>query len=296
MGTPDFAVPSLNKLIEMGHEILMVVTQPDRPRSRGMKLMPCPVKECALNHGIKVVSPEKIKNDDEFYELYKSLEPDLAVVVAFGQILPKRILDVPKLGSINVHGSLLPKYRGAAPIQWAVINGEKTTGITTMFMDVGMDTGDIILKEETEIGAEETAGGLFDRLAVMGAETLEKTIKLFETGNVPRQKQPEGATYASMLNKEIANIDFSKTTEEIISLVKGLNPWPVAYTVLNGIKLKVYSAKISEYKGTPGEIIKSDCKEGLIIGTKNGAVELVEIQPENKKRMTAKSYLVGNKI
>ena len=296
MGTPDFAVPSLNKLIEMGHEILMVVTQPDRPRSRGMKLMPCPVKECALNHGIKVVSPEKIKNDDEFYELYKSLEPDLAVVVAFGQILPKRILDVPKLGSINVHGSLLPKYRGAAPIQWAVINGEKTTGITTMFMDVGMDTGDIILKEETEIGAEETAGELFDRLAVMGAETLEKTIKLFETGNVPRQKQPEGATYASMLNKEIANIDFSKTAEEIVSLVKGLNPWPVAYTVLNGIKLKVYSAKISEYKGTPGEIIKSDCKEGLIIGTKNGAVEFVEIQPENKKRMTAKSYLVGNKI
>jgi len=296
MGTPDFAVPSLNKLIEMGHEVALVVTQPDRPRSRGMKLTPCPVKECALNNNIEVVSPERIKTDEEFYELYKSLEPDLAVVVAFGQILPKRILDVPKLGSINVHGSLLPKYRGAAPIQWSVINGDKVTGITTMFMDVGMDTGDIILKEETEIGANETAGELFDRLAIMGAEVLEKTIKLFEERNVPRQKQPDGATYAPMLSKEIANIDFSKTSEEIVSLVKGLNPWPVAYTILNGIKFKVYKVEVCEYKGKPGEIIKSDCKEGLIVGTQNGSIELVEIQPENKKRMLAKAYLVGNKI
>lgn len=296
MGTPDFAVPSLNKLIEMGHEVALVVTQPDRPRSRGMKLTSCPVKECALNNNIEVVSPERIKTDEEFYELYKSLEPDLAVVVAFGQILPKRILDVPKLGSINVHGSLLPKYRGAAPIQWSVINGDKVTGITTMFMDVGMDTGDIILKEETEIGENETAGELFDRLAVMGAEVLEKTIKLFEEGNVPRQKQSDDATYAPMLSKEIANIDFSKTSEEIVSLVKGLNPWPVAYTILNGIKLKVYKVEAREYKGKPGEIIKSDCKEGLIVGTQNGSIELVEIQPENKKRMLAKAYLVGNKI
>jgi len=297
MGTPDFAVPSLNKLIEMGHEIALVVTQPDRPRSRGMKMMPCPVKETALNNNINVVSPEKIKNDEEFYELYKSLEPDLAVVVAFGQILPKKILDVPKLGSINVHGSLLPKYRGAAPIQWSVINGDKVTGITTMFMDVGMDTGDIILKEETKIGAEETAGELFDRLSAMGAEVLEKTIKLFEQGNVPREKQSEDATYAPMLSKEIANIDFSKTSEEIESLVRGLNPWPVAYTVLNDTKLKIYTTKIrEEYSGEPGAIIKSDCKEGLIIATKNSSIELVEIQPENKKRMTAKVYLVGNKI
>ena len=296
MGTPDFAVPCLNKLIEMGHEILLVVTQPDRPRSRGMKLTPCPVKECALNNNINVVSPEKIKNDDEFYELYKSLEPDLAVVVAFGQILPKRILDVPKYGSINVHGSLLPKYRGAAPIQWAVINGEKTTGITTMFMDVGMDTGDIILKEEVEIGEEETAGELFDRLSLLGAEVLEKTINLFETNNVPREKQPDNATYAPMLTKELGNIDFTKTSEEIVSLIKGLNPWPVAYTMLNGLKLKVYSAKIREYTGEAGTIIKSDHKEGLIVATKNSSVELIEIQPENKKRMTAKAYLVGNKI
>lgn len=296
MGTPDFAVPSLNKLIEMGHEILLVVTQPDRPRSRGMKLTQCPVKECAVSHNIPVVSPEKIKNDEEFYELYKNLEPDLAVVVAFGQILPKKILDVPKLGSINVHGSLLPKYRGAAPIQWSVINGDKVTGITTMFMDVGMDTGDIILKEETEIGEEETAGELFDRLSVMGADVLEKTIKLFEENNVSREKQPDNATYAPMLTKELGNIDFSKTTEEIVSLIKGLNPWPTAYTVLNGTKLKVYSAKKCEYIGVPGTIIKSDCKEGLIVATKNSSVELIEIQPENKKRMTAKSYLVGNKI
>jgi len=296
MGTPDFAVPSLKKLIEMGHEVALVVTQPDRPRSRGMKLTPCPVKACALENNIEVVSPEKIKNDDEFYELYKNIEPDLAVVVAFGQILPKRILDVPKLGSINVHGSLLPKYRGAAPIQWSVINGDKTTGITTMFMDVGMDTGDMILKEETEIGVNETAGELYDRLSIMGAEVLEKTIKLFEEGNVPREKQPDEATYAPMLTKELGNIDFSKTTEEIVALVKGLNPWPSAYTVLNGTKLKVYSAQVREYKGNVGEILKADHKDGLIVATKDGSVELVEIQPENKKRMTAKSYLVGNKI
>ena len=296
MGTPDYAKGSLEALVDNAFNIVGVFCQPDKPKGRGMKLMAPPVKEYAISKGIPVYQPVKLRNNEEVKEILNTLNPDLIVVVAYGKILPKYVLDFPRFGCINVHGSLLPNYRGAAPIQWSVINGDKVTGITTMFMDVGMDTGDIILKEETEIGAEETAGELFDRLAVMGSKTLEKTIKLFETGNVPRQKQPEGATYASMLNKEIANIDFSKTTEEIISLVKGLNPWPVAYTVLNGIKLKVYSAKISEYKGTPGEIIKSDCKEGLIIGTKNGAVELVEIQPENKKRMTAKSYLVGNKI
>lgn len=297
MGTPDFAVSSLDKIVRLGHEVPLVVTQPDRPQNRGMKLKPCAVKEYAMEHGLNVVSPEKIRTDSEFLEMYKNIKPDLTVVVAFGQILPEEVLNVPRLGSINVHGSLLPKYRGAAPIQWAVINGDKTTGITTMFMDKGMDTGDIILQDETKIGETETAGELFDRLAIMGAETLEKTLKLFEEGNVTRTKQDEQkATYASMLNKEIANIDYTKTSEEIVNLVRGLNPWPVAITVLNGVKLKVYSAKKVSLSGIPGEILKASSKEGLVIATKDSAVELIEIQPENKKRMEAKAYLLGNKI
>lgn len=296
MGTPDFAVPTLEKIISDGHEVLTVVTQPDKPQNRGMKLTYSPVKECALKYDIPVLQPIKIKKDEEFIKQYKELNPDVAVVVAFGQILSKEILDVPRFGSINVHGSLLPKYRGAAPIQWSVINGDKVTGITTMYMDVGLDTGDMILKDEVEIGEEETAGELYDRLAVVGAETLSKTLKLIEVGSAPREKQGENFSYAPMMTRETGIIDWNKKSAEIKSLVNGTSPWPGAITVLNDKKLKVHKVKIVEGSGIPGTILKSNDKEGLIVATLDSAIELIEIQPENKKRMIAKDYLRGNKI
>jgi methionyl-tRNA formyltransferase len=297
MGTPDFAVPSLERLVADGHEIIAVVTQPDRPQSRGMKMTASPVKECALKYNIPLYQPEKIKKDREFIEKYKEMNPELAVVVAFGQILSKELLDIPQKGNINVHGSLLPKYRGAAPIQWSVINGDKTTGVTTMFMDEGMDTGDMLLKEVVEIGAEETAGELFDRLSILGAEVLSKTIDRLQDGTLTREKQnPDEATHVSMINKDLGKLDFNKTSKELDCLIRGVNPWPGAYFEINGKKIKVHKAKVSEQTGNAGEIIASDAKKGLIIATKDFSIELVEIQPEGKRRMTAKEYLIGNKI
>ncbi len=296
MGTPDFAVPTLDQIIKDGHEVVAVVTQPDRSKNRGMKLDFSPVKECAISHNINVLQPEKLRKNNEFLEKYKELNPDVTVVVAYGQILPKTVLEIPKYGCINVHGSLLPNYRGAAPIQWAVINGEKTTGITTMYMDTGLDTGDMILKSEVEIGKEETAGELYERLSVIGASLLSDTLKLVEEGKAPREKQPEEFTYAPMLTKELGNIDWNKTSAQIDSLVRGVNPWPGAFTEINGKKFKVHKVKSVDWRGVPGSVIKADPKEGLIIATGDGALELVEIQPENKKRMFAKDYLRGNKI
>ena len=226
----------------------------------------------------------------------KELNADVSVVVAFGQILPKEVLETPKYGSINVHGSLLPKYRGAAPIQWAVINGETTTGVTTMYMDEGLDTGDMIFKEETEIGKEETAGELYERLKIMGANLLVKTLEAIEKGDAPREKQIGESTYAHMLTKETGVIDWSKTSKEIGCLVRGVNPWPSAYTEISGKKFKVHKVAISDKKGVAGDIICADDKNGLVIGTGDGAIELVEIQPENKKKMLAKDYLRGNSL
>lgn len=297
MGTPDFAVPSLERLIEDGHEIIAVVTQPDRPQSRGMKMTASPVKECALKHNLPVYQPEKIKKDKEFIEKYKEMKPELAVVVAFGQILSKEILDIPEKGNINVHGSLLPQYRGAAPIQWSVINGDKVTGITTMFMDEGMDTGDMLLKEVVEIGSDETAGELFDRLSVLGAEVLSNTLSKLQEGTLTREKQNHSeATHVSMINKDLGKLDFTKTSRELDCLIRGVNPWPGAYFEINGKKIKVHKAKVCEQTGEPGKIIASDAKKGLIIATKDSSIELIEIQPEGKRRMTAKEYLIGNKI
>jgi len=287
MGTPDFAVPTLERIIQDGHEVIAVVTQPDKTRDRGLKLQYSPVKECALKHNIQVMQPDRIKKDIEFIEKYKNLKPDVTVVVAFGQILPKDILETPKFGAINVHGSLLPNYRGAAPIQWAVINGEKVTGITTMYMDEGLDTGDMILKKELEIGEEETAGELYDRMAMLGADVLSETLKLIESGEAKREKQPEEYTYAPMLTKETGRIDWNKKTEEISSLVRGVNPWPGAYTEINGKKIKVSKVSKADGCGAPGSII---------IAALDGAIELIEIQPENKKKMLAKDYLRGNVI
>lgn len=297
MGTPDFAVPSLERLIEDGHEIIAVVTQPDRPQSRGMKMTASPVKECALKHNLPVYQPEKIKKDKDFIEKYKEMKPELAVVVAFGQILSKEILDIPEKGNINVHGSLLPQYRGAAPIQWSVINGDKVTGITTMFMDEGMDTGDMLLKEVVEIGSDETAGELFDRLSVLGAEVLSNTLSKLQEGTLTREKQNHSeATHVSMINKDLGKLDFTKTSRELDCLIRGVNPWPGAYFEINGKKIKVHKAKVCEQTGEPGKIIASDAKKGLIIATKDSSIELIEIQPEGKRRMTAKEYLIGNKI
>jgi len=297
MGTPDFAVPSLERLIADGHEIIAVITQPDRPQSRGMKMTASPVKECALKYNIPVYQPEKIKKDREFIEKYRQMNPELAVVVAFGQILSKELLDIPQKGNINVHGSLLPKYRGAAPIQWSVINGDKETGVTTMFMDEGMDTGDMLLKEVVEIGAEETAGELFDRLSLLGAEVLSKTIDKLQDGTLTREKQNhDEATHVSMIRKDLGKLDFNKTSKELDCLIRGVNPWPGAYFEINGKKIKVHKARVCEQTGKAGEILASDAKKGLIIATKDSSIELIEIQPEGKRRMTAKEYLIGNKI
>lgn len=296
MGTPDFAVPTLEKIIESGHNVVAVVTQPDKPRNRGMQMQESPVKEIAKKHNILVLQPEKIRKDEEFLEKIKELNADVSVVVAFGQILPKSVLETPKYGSINVHGSILPKYRGAAPIQWSVINGDEIAGVTTMYMDEGLDTGDMIFKEETKIGEEETAGELYERLKVMGAELLIKTLSAIENGNAPREKQVGESSYAPMLTKETGVIDWQKSSKEIDALVRGVNPWPSASAEICGKKFKIHKVKISNEKGNPGEVIFADDKSGLVIGTKDSAIELLEIQPENKKKMSAKDYLRGNSL
>ena len=240
MGTPDFAKESLEAVYNAGYEILGVVTNPDKPKGRGMKMMASPVKEFAIEKNIKIYQPLKVKNNIEFIQEIEDLNPDIICVVAYGKILPKEILEIPKLGCINVHGSLLPRYRGAAPIQWAILNGDKTTGITTMYMDIGMDTGDMILKEEVDIGEDETTGELWERLSKIGGNLLVETLKEIEKGIAPREKQGNDYTLAPMLNKEMAKIDWeNKTAEEIKNLVRGLNPIMGAYTFLNGKKNKI---------------------------------------------------------
>ena len=315
MGTPDFALRSLKALYEANYNIIGVVTNIDKPKGRGMKMIATPVKEYAIEKGLKVYQPEKVKNNVEFIDEIKTLNPDLIVVVAYGKILPKEILDIPKYGCINVHASLLPKYRGAAPIQWAVLNGDKATGVTTMYMDVGMDTGDIILKKETEIGEDETTGELWDRLAKIGGELLIKTVKEIENKTAPRIKQSEDFTMAPMLNKEMAKIDWkNKTAIEIKNLVRGLNPIMGAYTFLDDKKIKFwkveviskeklielfpeleeYSFKIKELDA--GTVMFSSDKKGLFIKANEGIISVLEIQGENAKRMPICDFLRGNDI
>lgn len=306
MGTPDFARESLKALYEAGHNILAVVTNPDRPKGRGMKLVASPVKEYAISKELQVLQPEKVRKNVEFIEKIKKMEPDYICVVAYGKILPKEILEIPKKGCINVHGSLLPKYRGAAPIQWAVLNGEKETGITTMYMDQGMDTGDMILKEKVEIGENETTGELWERLTIIGGKILVETIKQIEEGIAPRIKQTDEFTMAPMLTKEMSKIDWeNQDSKQIKNLIRGLNPIMGAYTIINGKKIKLWKADIvkekpeylpeySEYK--PGEIIYANEKKGLFIRTIDGAISVIEIQPENNKKMNVSDFLRGNKI
>ncbi len=294
MGTPDFAVPCLEKLIEDGHNIVGVLTQPDKPQGRKMKLTPPPVKELALKNNLEVYQPESLKNE-AIKPLLEQKQPELIVVVAYGKILPKYVLDFPKYGCINVHGSLLPRWRGAAPIQWSIISGDKTAGVTTMKMSEGLDTGDMLLKYETEIGQTETAGELFDRLALSGAELLHDTIEQIDS-IVPEVQDESKANYAHMLDKQIAQIDWSKSNKEIDCLIRGLNPWPIALTTLNGERLKIYSASPQNENGKAGEVLKADPKTGLLVACGEGSILLNEIQAVGGKRMNSKDYLRGHKI
>ena len=307
MGTPDFAEESLRAVYEAGYEILTVVTNPDRPQGRGMKMSISPVKKFAEEKGLPILQPEKVRKNEEFISKIRELKPDVICVVAYGKILPKEILEIPKYGCINVHGSLLPKYRGAAPIQWAVLNGDKETGITTMYMDVGMDTGDMILKEKTTIGDDETTGELWDRLAKIGGELLVKTLKEIENGTVKRIKQDDDFSLAPMLDKSIAKIDWkNKKAIEIKNLVRGLNPIMGAYSFLNGKKIKFWKVdilnnndiNIEENKENleNGTVLISDAKQGLYIKAKEGIIKVLEIQGENGKKMDIASFLRGNKI
>ena len=305
MGTPDFAKESLKTIYEAGHHIIGVVTNLDKPQGRGMKLQPSEVKKYALEKELNLYQPEKIRNNKAFREEMERLNPDVICVVAYGKLLPKKILEIPKYGCINVHASLLPKYRGAAPIQWSVLNGDAKTGVTTMYMDVGMDTGDIILKQETAIGEDETTGELWDRLMKIGGELLVKTLDELEKGTAPRIKQGENFTMAPMLTKEMAQIDWNtKTAQDIKNLVRGLNPIMGAYTYLNGKKIKFW--KVDVAKATEiviqdsihvirnGTILVSNAKEGLFIKTKEGILKVLEIQGENARRMPIQDFLRGN--
>ncbi len=294
MGTPDFAVPSLQKLLDAGFEVCAVYTQPDKPKGRGHKLQAPPVKELALQHEIPVFQPTSLRKEEVQQEL-QSFQPDVIVVVAYGKILPKAVLDLPRLGCINVHGSLLPKYRGAAPIQWTVINGDGTGGVTTMFMGEGLDTGDMLLKAETPVGAEETAGQLFDRLKDLGADLLLETLEKLEQGTLtPVPQNEEDATHAPMLSKELSVIDWSKPARELHNLIRGLNPWPSAYSYLDGKKLKIHASRVVEGSGEAG---KAFAKDGnLLVYCGEDALELTEIQTENGKRMDGKSYLLGHPL
>ena len=307
MGTPDFAKESLEAIHKAGHHVIGVVTNPDRPQGRGMKLQPSEVKKFALEKGFKIYQPLTIKNNTEFIEEMKTQKPEIICVVAYGTILPKTILEIPKFGCINVHASLLPKYRGAAPIQWAVLNGDKSTGVTTMYMDKGMDTGDIILKQEVTIEEDETTGELWDRLAKIGGELLVETLQQIEKGTAPREKQGNDFTMAPMLSKDMAKIDWeTKTAQDIKNLVRGLNPIMGAYSFLKGKKIKFWKVELAQtvqvLQGTQidsiknGTVIFSHPKDGVYIKTKEGILRVMEIQGENAKRMPIQDFLRGNKI
>lgn len=293
MGTPDFAVSCLEGIINAGHDVCAVFTQPDKPRGRKMVMTPPDVKVCALSHNIDVYQPVTLK-DGEAFKIIKELNPEVIVVAAYGKILPKEIIDFPKYGCINVHGSILPKYRGAAPIQWSVINGDKETGVTTMLMNEGLDTGDMLLIEKTPISIDDTASSVFDRLAKIGADLIVKTLDHAQKGLLDPKKQDESkATYASMLDKNISCIDFSKTAAEVHNLVRGLYDWPIAHTYLNSKKLKIFKTAISQKSGKVGEVVSLS---PLTVACGEGAIEILELQLEGKKRMDYKSFLLGHHI
>ena len=299
MGTPEFSVPGLQKMIDMGLEITAVVTQPDKAKGRGKKVVFPPVKEKALEYGLPVYQPVRIRKDPEFIETLKAMAPDVIVVIAFGQILPKEVLDIPRLGCVNVHASLLPKYRGAAPIQWAIIDGETVTGVTTMLMDVGLDTGDMLQKTEVAIAPDETGDSLHDKLAAAGGELLEQTLIGLEAGTITPVKQDDALAgkYAKMLDKELGHLDFTRPAAELERLVRGLNSWPSAYTHYQGRTLKIWEAEVidRDYDCECGCVAEVD-KRQLLIQTGCGCLSVKSLQLEGKKRMEIDAFLRGNSI
>ena len=296
MGTPDFAVPCLEELIKAGHEIVGVFTQPDKPVGRKRVMTPPPVKVCAEKNGITVYQPDSVRTEESL-TLMKELNPDCVVVVAYGKIIPSEMLKLPKLGFVNVHGSLLPKYRGAAPIQWSIIDGEKKTGVTTMQMDDGIDTGDMLEVSETEIGENETAGELFDRLAEMGGKLIVSTLSKLEKGELtPIPQDHEKSNYAKIISKEMALIDFNMSAENVFNLIRGFNPWPIAYTIIGDKRLKVFAAeKIGSVNGKAGEVVSSDGTLTVAFGDGNG-LRFTDVQLEGSKRMSATEMLKGRPI
>lgn len=311
MGTPDFSVPALKALVEAGHQVIAVVTQPDKPKGRGKEVQMTPVKIQAMEYGIPVYQPAKVR-EASFVEVLKGLEADVYVVIAFGQILPKAVLELPKYGCINIHASLLPKYRGAAPIQWCVIDGERETGITTMMMDVGLDTGDMLEKAVIPIEEKETGGSLHDKLSMAGGDLILSTLKKLEEGTLVRTPQTdEGTCYAKMLTKSLGDIDWNQGAVSIERLIRGLNPWPSAYTMWNGKTIKIWAADViagreaadflsesgvSAETGTaPGTVVCSD-KRGLVVCTGGGLLSIRELQMEGKKRMDTPAFLRGYPI
>lgn len=295
MGTPQFACPTLQMLIERGENVIAVVTQPDRPKGRGQQLQAPPVKELALRHGIPVMQPVKVRTAEAVEEI-RNLNPELIIVVAFGQILPKALLDIPRFGCINSHASLLPRYRGAAPLNWCIINGEVETGITTMMMDVGLDTGDMLLKRTTVITAEDDASSLHDRLAALGAETMAETLDLLREGKLSPEKQDDSLScYAPLLKKELGEINWHATTASIMNLVRGVTPWPGAYTRVDGKVLKIHKVSYGSGSGTPGEILQAG-KEGIETATADGSIIIEELQLEGKKRLKAAEFLAGCRL
>ena len=296
MGTPEFAVPSLNALLSSKKEITAVVTQPDKPSGRGKKLTPPPVKAAALNSGVAVLQPERIK-DEEFVNTLREINPDIIVVAAYGKILPKDIIQLPRYGCINVHASLLPKYRGAAPISWAIINGEKETGITIMQMDEGLDTGSILLQKGIEITKEDTAGTLSNKLSKIGAELLIEGLNAIEKGEIKPITQDNSKTsYAPMLKKEDGQINWTKGAEDIYNMVRGMDPWPGAFTYYKGELWKVWKVRHGDTgKGLAGEILAAD-KDRIDVASKDNVISIIEIQPANKKRMTVSVFLRGHKV
>lgn len=292
MGTPDFAGGALEALIAAGHEIVAVYTQPDKPKGRGKEVQMTPVKEVALRHSIPVYQPERIKNADEVAKL-KAIPADIFVVAAFGQILSQEILDIPKFGCVNIHASLLPKYRGAAPIQWAVIDGEEKTGITIMQMNAGCDTGDILYTKEYVLDKKETGASLFDKLMVLGAEAIVEALPLIEAGKLtPIPQNDAESTHAAKLTKELGQLDFHKPAVVLERLVRGLNSWPSAYTKFRGKQLKIWEAEVVEASGEPGTVVAVD-KNSFTIATKEGGLRVLALQIEGKKRMDTKDFLLG---
>lgn len=297
MGTPEFSVPCLERLISDGEEVVGVFTQPDKPKGRGYEMAFSPVKECAIKHNIPVFQPKSMKTG-EALEILKQLKPDLSIVVAYGKILPADILYAPKYNSINIHASLLPRYRGSAPIQWCVINGEKESGVTSMFMDEGIDTGDMLIKDSVEITENMTAGELHDKLSELGAEVLSKTVRALKNGELkPVKQNDDESCYAPMLTKELCPVDFTKSAQEVHNSIRGLSPWPVATAVLDGKKVKIHASVLSQFtsQAQAGEIVRADGALTVMCGD-GKCIDITEIQLEGKKKMSVKDFLLGHKV